>query len=376
MIAQVGLKSLSALTDATPQILFVICVLLGSAVISYFVIRNLISIAFALKLFDIVDDRKTHRGLIPRLGGVAFLPVVTFTVCFSGWLSEALFTGSWFLGYSELFLVSSAMLIIYSVGLRDDLMTLGYKEKFLAQFLVIGVLLLSGGYINTLEGFLGLDELNLIFSIPLTFLLLLLIINAFNLIDGLDGLAGGLAFVAFAFYTVLFLVVSMYVYALICAAIMGVLASFLILNIWGSPEKRNKIFMGDTGSLTLGVLVGFIAIRVMNIPGDGYLGHLPITSAMAPLFIPAMDLIWVFFTRIARGNNPFKPDKTHIHHRILALGLSQRWVLVILLFSSVLLTLMNLVLSFYIDINLLAVIDIFLWCLFNFFVYRRTKPVA
>lgn len=357
------------------HIAFLCVVVLGGALLSSLTLRRLSKIAHTRKLFNNINERTVHTGLIPRLGGISFLPVIAFSVCFFGWISGMLFQDelAWFLGYSELFLLFAAMLIVYGMGAEDDVIGLSYKPKFAGQSVASILLLCTGVYIHSLRGFICSCEFPWWIGLPLSFVFLLFIINSLNLIDGIDGLAGGLSLIAFLFYTLIFIYTKMYVYALVCAAASGVLLGFLRFNIWGRVEKKNKIFMGDTGSLTLGILLGFMSLRVFNIPGDGYLSRMPIASAIAPLMLPCLDLVHVFTMRLARGKNPFEADRTHIHHRVMALGFSQRQTLYILLATSALLTLLNAGASMYIDINILVVLNLLLWIGANYYLAHQAK---
>lgn len=361
--------------NSSIHIAFLCIVMFGSALLSSFAVRRLAKIAHARKLFDDVNERTVHAGFIPRLGGISFLPAIAFSVCLFGWISGFIFSTdiAWFLNYSELLLLFAAMLLVYGMGAEDDIIGLSYKPKFLGQSLAIVLLLCTGVYIHNLRGFICNCDVMWWIGLPLSFLFLLLIVNSLNLIDGIDGLAGGLSLIALLFYTTIFIYTKTYIYALVCVAASGVLLGFLRFNVWGSADKKNKVFMGDTGSLTLGILLGFMSLRVFNTPGDGYMARMPIVTAIAPLLLPCLDLLHVFTMRLLKGKNPFEADRTHIHHRVLALGYSHRQALYILLLTSIGLTLLNVVASIYMDINLLVILDLLIWVVGNWWLQYKAK---
>ena len=191
------------------------------------------------KLYDLPDTRKVHRMMIPRLGGIAFLPSMLFAFIVS------LFVLSRVLGGMEVtiglwscaFIVS--IFIIYSVGVVDDLIGLGPKVKFLAQTLSALLLPLSGLYINNLYGFLGIWDVPFYIGAPLTVFVIVYIDNALNLIDGIDGLAGGLALMSLFGFLLCFMREGVWTYCVLISGLIGVLVAYLYFNIFCKPESNN-----------------------------------------------------------------------------------------------------------------------------------------
>lgn len=330
------------------------------------IIPQILLIAFRKKLFDEVDERKIHKGIVPRLGGIAFLPAIIFSICLV--LSAGISFGvdesigifsDW--GQPIMYLLCAEMLM-FLVGIADDLIGVRYKAKFVCQILCAIFICASGAYIHNMGGMLWIDELPAWLGWCLSGFFVVYIVNAINLIDGIDGLASGLSGIALIFYGVVLANAQEWVLALLVWAQLGTLVPFFYYNVFGNPTKRKKIFMGDTGALTVGMLLAFIALSVTNIDAPGVTkGYNKLVLAFSPLIIPAFDVVRVYFHRIRLGRNPFLPDKCHIHHKLLALGLNQRASLCAILLSAVVFMLVNVLLSPYVSATWLLVGDVALW---------------
>lgn len=357
------------------SLVFVLCVFLAGIVI-----LQILLIAFRRKLFDVPDERKIHQGAVPRLGGIAFKPVIFFSVFL-------LLGIDMMVGHTEvlseigkdaqpLFFGFCSIIVLYLVGIADDLIGVKYRAKFFVQVLC-GVMLIAGGvYLDDLNGILGIHELPAWIGYLLTVLATVFIINAINLIDGIDGLASGLCSIACLFYGVIFFLFEKYIYSMLAFATLGVLMPFFYYNVFGKVEHHKKIFMGDTGSLTIGMMLCFLSIRLVQCGADegGKILN-PMILAFSPLIIPCFDVVRVYLHRVRNGKNPFLPDKNHIHHKLIAIGMKQRTVMILIIAVSLLFTLGNILLSKYIEINLLLVIDIAIWTLVNIGLSRRIKKL-
>ena len=362
-------------------LLNIVLSLILSAYLAGFVIPQILLIAFRKNLFDEPDERKIHTSLVPRLGGLAFTPVIFLTLSFlvgintscgfDAILNDA--AGS----LQSLSYLICAVILLYLVGIGDDLIGIRYKAKFFVQ-IVCGILLLAGGvYLKHFQGFCGIGSLPLVFAYPFTILLVVFVINAVNLIDGIDGLASGLSSVAFLFYGIIFYLMHHYTDALLSFSALGVLVPFFYYNVFGDAEKHKKIFMGDTGSLTIGMLLCFLSLRLSMIDKYDFNYSLnPLALAYSPLIIPCLDVIRVYMGRVKKGKNPFLPDKTHIHHKLLAVGMQQRMAMVTIILVSILFTLINIVLSPYLNITFLLVFDISIWTLGNIWLTRKEKRMC
>ena len=256
---------------------------------------------------------------------------------------------------------SSALVIAYIVGIFDDLKGVRYPVKFLAQT-CCGLLMVTGGiFLPDLHGLMPIHSLPLWAAFPLSVFAIVFIINAINLIDGIDGLASGLCMFAFFCYSIIFTAFRQYIYALLSLAMVGVIAAFYYYNVFGSTKRNRRIFMGDTGSMTLGVMVSFLGFQVVNLHGMGTFRINTFVWAFAPLLVPCLDVVRVFLSRICHGTHPFLPDRNHIHHLLMDIGMGQHKAMTVIVWSSILLTAMNVVLSYMVNPTILLCTDIMIW---------------
>ncbi len=334
------------------------------------IIPQILLIAFSKNLFDEVDERKIHKGIVPRLGGIAFLPAIIFSICLVlavGISTQVVDLSSVFkdVGKSMLYLICAEMLI-FLVGIADDLIGVRYKAKFVAQIICAVFICAAGAYIHNLGGMLWIDEIPVFFGWLISGFIVVYLVNAINLIDGIDGLASGLSGIALIFYGIVLTISHQWILALLAWAQLGTLVPFFYYNVFGNPKKQKKIFMGDTGTLTLGMLMTFIALSITNIDSSEITHHYnKMVLAFSPLVIPAFDVIRVYFHRVRNHRNPFLPDKCHIHHKLLALGFNQRTSLCLILVAAVAFMLINVLLSPYISSTFLLIADVAIWIALN-----------
>ena len=352
----------------------VMCALLAGVVIP-----QILLIAFRRSLFDEPDERKIHTSLVPRLGGIAFAPVIMFSVVLLIGLSIA-FDEKIFFEFTNtarpLCFGFCSVMMLYLIGMADDMVGIRYRAKFVAQILC-GVMLITGGIsIDNLNNVLGIGLLPEWISWTLTILVVVYIVNSINLIDGIDGLASGLSGIASLYYGLMFFYMGDYVFAMVSFATLGVLIPFFYYNVFGNPEHQKKIFMGDTGSLTIGLILSFLSIRMANCDITSYPDKAnPLVLAFSPLIVPCFDVIRVYLHRVRNGKNPFLPDKNHIHHKLLAIGMPQRTAMISIISGSLLLTLLNLRLSPFVNVNILIISDLIIWILFNIWLSRRAQTI-
>lgn len=339
------------------------------------VIPQILHIAFRKQLFDKVDDRKIHKTAVPRLGGLAFFPsilfsfavVIGFNLKYYGWDSaeESLQVSS-----SLVFLIC-AVLVMYAVGIADDLVGVKYTAKFVFQILSAVFIVFSGIYIENFFGFLWIHGIDDWIGWIVTGFMVLYVVNSINLIDGIDGLASGLSALAFIFYAIIFYYSDQMVYSLLSCASAGTLLPFFYYNVFGKTNKHKKIFMGDTGSLTIGMILVFCALGMLHM-GQVVVTEIynPVILGISPLVIPLFDSIRVSVNRISHRRNPFKPDKTHIHHRLMSLGFSQRYTLCIIMVASMIYIIINMFLSHYINPTFIIIADAVIWIVANLFIKK------
>ena len=345
-------------------------------VLAGILIPQILLIAFRKKLFDEIDERKIHKGVVPRLGGIAFLPSILFSIAIVvGFNLKFGNAGVW----SEMgdaivpmYFMICAVLLMFLVGMADDLVGVRYMAKFLVQIMSALLIVASGMYIDDLYGFIWLWELPFWFGWIVTIFAVVYVVNAINLIDGIDGLASGLSTVALSFFAVLFYISGEHVYSMLASASAGTLLPFFYYNVFGNAKKQKKIFMGDTGALTTGMILVFCAIAMLHIDSASFThDYNPFVMALSPLIIPCFDVVRVYLHRVRRHRNPFLPDKCHIHHKLLALGLNQRAALIVIMMWAAIFIMVNVALSSVVNPTALIATDVAIWTVVNIILSRR-----
>ncbi|MFZ4058736.1 MAG: glycosyltransferase family 4 protein [Ferruginibacter sp.] len=281
--------------------------------ITFFAIPIIIQVARDKKLFDEPDERKVHKMVIPTLGGLGI---------FAGFIMASLL-GAPTLGSRELQYFAAASIVIFFLGIKDDILVLSAAKKFIGQLVAAGIIINFGRVqITDMHGFLGIHELPHIASIAFTLLTIIVIINSFNLIDGVDGLAGSLGLLTSIVFGIYFLIAGYLTYSVLAFSLAGSLIGFLVYNF--SPAK---IFMGDTGSLLIGLVNSILVIRFMNVaalPESKWQIEAAPAIGFAVLIVPLFDTLRVFGLRILDRRSPFSPDRTHVHHFLLDLGFNHK----------------------------------------------------
>lgn len=340
------------------------------------IIPQILLIAFRKNLFDDNDPRKVHKGTVPRLGGIAFFPSILFSMMMVTGCVDLMHDDSVMEVFANnmgtLSFIFCSIIALYLIGMADDLIGVKYRAKFVAQICAALIVICGGVMITRLHGFLWVTELPVVVSVLLSVLLTVFITNAVNLIDGIDGLASGLSAIACAFYGYACFRLNLYVYSLLAYATLGALVPFFYYNVFGNATKHSKIFMGDTGTLTIGLILSVLSIKICSLPQPGTDINLAVV-AFAPLLIPCCDVVRVYLHRIKQGRSPFLPDKTHIHHKLLALGMSQRAAMPTIVGASLVVTMLNYVCCYYVNITLLFFSDIALWIVGNMILSRAIR---
>ncbi len=346
-------------------VVFLLCMFLAG-----FMIPKILLISFRKNLFDGHDERKIHKGAVPRLGGLAFSPVIFFSLILVVAVNFIIGRGDLIAHLNdsaiEMAFEYCSLILLYVVGIADDLIGVRYVAKFYVQIMA-GILLVVGGiYIDNFHGMFGIYELPTWIGYILTVVVIVFFTNAINLIDGVDGLASGLGIAASIFYAFSFIYFGYYLYTAMAFATLGVLIPFYYYNVFGNVNDGKKIFMGDTGALTLGFILSFLSIKLLMITNVD-MDRVPnsFVLAFAPMLLPCFDVLRVFFRRIRHHKSPFLPDRTHIHHKLMAMGLSTRRTMVAVVGFSIAITVVNIFLSIYINVNIIFFGNVIGWVLMN-----------
>ena len=279
------------------------------------------------------DQRKLHNRSVPTIGGIMIFAGTLFAYCLLFPSKENWMMGNNYDPLSALnefkYLVAS-MFVLFFLGLKDDIIGVAPKKKLYVHALV-GVILvyLADIRITSFWGLFEVNDLPYWLSISISLFTYIVIVNAMNLIDGVDGLAGGIGVIASSTFAFWFYTTGDLPLALLAISLAGALIGFLVFNF-----QPAKIFMGDSGSLILGMVLYVLAMKLIEFPPsrlNGILQHVskPVL-VIAILAYPLMDTLRVFSVRIANKQSPFKADKNHIHHKLLAMGFSHRQVCLIL----------------------------------------------
>jgi UDP-GlcNAc:undecaprenyl-phosphate/decaprenyl-phosphate GlcNAc-1-phosphate transferase len=300
LLSQFGLMSLSSTTQ--------------SFVLTFISLPFIIRLAKSRRFLDTPNERKIHASPTPTLGGIGIFIGLALTALI--WLIPDL---RW---EKEWLVLLSGMLLLFMLGLQDDLKEIRASHKLLVQFAVALLTAWAGFRFVSLHGFLGVEQMPLWLQYGLSAFIITGIINAYNLLDGLDGLAGGIALINCMVFGLLFTLGEQPLYATLSFAMAGSLGAFLYFNF--NPAR---IFMGDSGSLVIGYLMAALAFKAVS-PMNAMASPLNQQNVMiivfAILLLPVADTLRVFTFRILQGDSPFKADNNHIHHLLLKIGLSVR----------------------------------------------------
>ncbi len=324
----------------TADILIFIFATILAFVVTYLAIPSIVRVANKKHLFDDPDDdRRVHTVKTPSLGGVAIFAGIS--------LSSLLFINLSLL--PEIKYIIGAMIILFFIGIKDDILMIAPLTKLLGQIAASIVLVLGDLHITNLHNFLGLYEINSYIGIPLTIFSIIIITNALNFIDGIDGLAATITIIISSTFGIFFFLVEDYAYFTLSLIIIGSLLAFIRFNVF---SKSKKIFMGDTGSLILGLLVAVLVIKFNEINAEIYTEIRANSYIEAPrdsfyirpapvvifgiLIIPLYDMLRVMYIRILKKKSVSNPDKNHIHHICLRFGLTHKKSVALIAFVNIL----------------------------------------
>ena len=288
---------------------------------------RLVKIALLKNIVDNPDARKLQRTPVPVLGGVAVFFGIVLGLALS----------STYISCTSLMTIVAAMMIMLYTGTMDDILDLSASLRLLVEIGVVLLIIYSSDIsINNFHGLWGVYGISSVWAIPLTVFASVGIINAINMIDGVNGLSSGFCITAsIAFGTIFYLSGNIPMLMLATVSV-GSLLPFLFHNVFG---KSSKMFIGDGGTLVMGVVMSVFVINVLaarNITTyylDSDFGVIAFTLAV--MAVPVFDTLRVMLSRILRGTSPFHPDKTHLHHLFIDMGFSHAGTTASIIFLNV-----------------------------------------
>lgn len=299
-------------------------------ILTFYAIPSIIRVARVKHLMDEPGQRSSHEIVTPSLGGIGIFAGVLISIVL--WTPFNLF--------GNLQYILAAFTIIFLIGAKDDILPMRPSRKFAGEIFAALILVTQSNIrITNFQGLFGIYDIPYWLSIIVSLTTILMIINAFNLIDGINGLTGMLAVMITMLMTGWFFLVDELALSLISFSTAGACLAFLYYNL--SPAK---IFMGDTGSLFIGLICSILAIQFIEINLDiqgqsKYAVRAAPVVAIAILAIPVLDTLRVFTVRILQGRSPFYAERNHIHHLTIDSGLTH-------MEASLLLTLFNMLIIF------------------------------
>jgi len=285
--------------------------LLTAALISYIAIPPIVKVAKQKGLVVLPNGRTCHQGEIPMLGGFAI-----FASILGG---TSLFISGGYPAEFQYFV--PAFLIIFLVGLKDDIVHISANTRLFTQ-VIAGVLIIviADVRITTFHGLFGIEQLPYWISCLFSLFVFMCIVNAYNLIDGIDGLASGLGILNSAIFGIWLYRLGYPNFGVLAFAVMGGLIPFYIFNVFG---KKYKLFMGDSGSTLLGTVFAILAMKILCCTPAQESGlafsALP-AIVIAVMIIPLTDMLRIVVIRLVQGKSPFAADRNHFHHYLIKLG--------------------------------------------------------
>ena len=340
--------------------LFILYASLISFVGTFVVMPSVIKLAIKKRILTRGGGRNSHEGFTPNIGGIAiFIGLLLSNLFLLGYYIKAQNALGSIIDVNSLdkflsyIIVTVSCIVMFIVGLSDDLTSLSSRVRFFIQLIVAFCLTYYGDIrIESLSGLFGVYEIPYILSIIFSIIVVIFIINSFNLTDGLDALATTLGFFILSSFGVLFLLSEHYYDATLCFAGVSSLFAF-----WFYNKPPAKIFMGDSGSLVIGVIIAYSAIQLCNFPIDN-------SGTINPVFIlcilayPSVDTIRVFLVRIFAGKSPFSADRNHIHHLLVDKDFNHAWAAFFAVMYSIILTFICFLIRDYVTISFFVMVSL------------------
>lgn len=356
-----------------------ILVFLTSFIVVLYATPALIKVAVLKRLIDTPsEERKIHKRSVPTIGGIIIYAGTLFAYAMWYNIEDRIYYDKIFQSVTEFKLIIATSLVLFFVGVKDDIIGTAPVKKLFAHIVVALVLVLMGDIrITGLHGIFGVSDIPYWGSVFISIFTYVVVVNAFNLIDGVDGLASGIGFISCMAFGTWFIFANEFPYAALSFALGGALLGFLIFNF--SPAK---IFMGDSGSLVIGMFICVLAIKMIEYPIQQLDGFWVRVSkpvfAISALAYPLMDTLRVFVIRAIRGQSPFVADRNHIHHKLLDCKYSHRKTVIIIYIFS-LLTIAASILTYYFTVPTYSLLTVVISGLIFLFIVmnlnkRKSRP--
>ena len=295
--------------------------------VTYISIPSLVDVARIKHLYDEPNNRTSHQENTPSLGGMAIFAGFIISIMIFLYIPD--------IPYIQY--VIAGIIIVFFIGLKDDVIMVVPTTKLIAQLFAATIIIDLGDIrLHGLYGFLGITDVGYLASDLLSVFVIISIVNAFNLIDGIDGLAAGVGIVASIVFGGWFYLTGNIQLTIVSCALIGALLAFLRFNLF---SKKNKIFMGDIGSLLLGFIMAILAIKFNDLNGSMGQDQYRVIAAPAVsigiLIIPIYDTIRVSLVRLFHGRSPFSADREHVHHYLVELTGSHKTTTAIMLLVNI-----------------------------------------
>lgn len=313
-----------------------ILVFLTSFIVVLYSTPALIKVAVLKRLIDTPsEERKIHKRSVPTIGGIIIYAGTLFAYALWYNVEDKIYYDKILKSITEFKLIIATSLILFFVGVKDDIIGTAPVKKLFAHIVVALILVLMGDIrITGLHGIFGVYDIPYWGSVFISIFTYVVVVNSFNLIDGVDGLAAGIGFLSCCAFGTWFIFANEFGYAALSFALAGALTGFLIFNF--SPAK---IFMGDSGSLVIGMFICVLAIKMIEYPISQldffWVRISKPVFAISALAYPLMDTLRVFIIRALKGQSPFNADRNHIHHKLIDCNYSHVKTVVIIYSFSV-----------------------------------------
>ena len=311
----------------TDEITSIILSVITAFVVVYISVPSIVKFANTKQLFDEPEERSSHEHNTPTLGGLAIFAGIIISL--SLWIDTQILR--------EFQFIVAALIVMFFVGIKDDILIIAPITKFIGQLIAAFIIvILADIRLTSLHGFFDIFEINYFWSIVLSIFTILVIINGFNFIDGVDGLSASIGIITAGAFGYWFFISSHYQYVIISISLIGASFAFFLFNVF---SKKNKIFMGDTGSLIIGLILSILVIQFneFNIDKSKPFAIYPAPAvSFGILIIPLLDTLRVIFIRLVTGKPLIQADKMHLHHQLLKLGLNHISVTLIISVANIL----------------------------------------